>query len=371
MRRELALFGAALLALTVVLAGCSGGSSPTLPSPDGSSDRASSTITTDSDGGLLPGGLRASSFAVTLDGSPTTVRQVTPSSTSGASVCFVFDTTGSMSDTIEGVKSSIEAFAASLSGMTLYLSGIEYGDGTPADGTNTWDFFGASTARTLTQPSESLTTLQAWLSSLVAIGGGDAAENPLKALMEAKATMTWPSDLARHFIVLTDVGAHQRSDGATDPDADGRPDGQPFSPYEGSEVLAAFKGWGIIHAISPDYSSYWADAEGAKTTQANDSGVKPQAVAGWAGWDVRELADGGPAEYRTHNGTGGKWIEMPDDGDVDLAELGIADVIRQSYTVVYQVPEGMTSAHVIITVTYLDGGVSKTSTFDLGTVSFD
>ncbi|MCE5240460.1 hypothetical protein LLH23_18525 [bacterium] len=372
MRRELALFGAALLALTVVLAGCSGGSSPALPSPDGGADQARSTVTTDSGGDLLPDGLGVSNFAVTINGTGTTVLDAIPASDAGISICFVVDSTGSMGGEIDGVVDSIAAFAASFAGVSVTWSGIEFGDATPSDGPNTWDFFGDLGERTLVQVASGITALQEWLAPISANGGGDAPENPLKALMEARSTMRWPAGAARHFIVLTDVGAHQRSDGPTDPADEGRPDGAPFCPYEGSEVLATLKSWpGVVHAVSPDYTSYWADAEAAQAAPANSPSVKPQAVAGWAGWDIRELADGGPAAYRTHNGTGGKWAELPTSGSVDLTTLGIDEYIKQAYTVVYRIPEGTTSGHVVITATYLDGGVSKTSTFDLGTVSFD
>ena len=374
MRREIAVLGVTLLALTLVLAGCSGGSSPTLPSPDGGGgvDQARSTITTDSEGKLLPDGLGVPNFAVTLDGSPTTVLDVIPGRDTGISICFVVDSTGSMGGEIEGVIDSIEAFAASFVGISVTWSGIEFGDATPSDGPNTWDFFGSLGERTLTQVASGITALQEWLAPISANGGGDAPENPLKALMEARSTMHWPAGAARHFIVITDVGAHQRSDGPTDPADEGRPDGAPFCPYEGSEVLATFKSWpGVIHAVSPDFTSYWADAEAAQAATANAPGVKPQVIADYAGWDIRELADGGPAAYRTHNGTGGKWAELPEGGSLDLTTLGIDEYIKQTYTVVYRVPEGTTSGHVVITATYLDGGVSKTSTFDLGTVFFD
>ena len=365
MRREIIALGAIGVLLALLLSGCTGGFAPTLPSPDG--DRGRSTITTDSNGDLLPDGLGVGAFAVTLDEAPTTVLEAVPSRSAGISICFILDSTGSMGDEIDAVINSIESFAAEFTGISVTWSGMEYGDATPSDGLNTWDFFGQSRRRTMVQVSSNLADLQAWLAPIVAVGGGDTPENPLKALMEARTTMRWPSGAARHFIVLTDVGAHQRSDGATDPDSGGRPDGAPFSPFEGSEVLAAFRGWGTIHAVSPDLSDAWSEAEAA---QANNGDVSTQAVSGWAGWDVRELTDGGPPAFRTHDGTGGRWVQMPAGGNVDLTELGIAEYIRQSYVIAYDVPEDMDSAHVVITATYLVGGVPHVSTFDLGIVTF-
>lgn len=356
-----------LLTLSVVLVGCGGNFGPTLPSPDGETDVGRSTIATDSQGELLPDGLTATQFAVTIDGNPAEVRQVIPARTGGVSICFILDSTGSMGGEIRGVIDSIAAFAAGFTGFDVYWSGIEYGDATPSDGVSAWDFFGEERARTLVDVTQNLADLQAWLAPIVASGGGDNPENPLKALMEVKNTFRWPAGLARHFIILTDVGAHQRIDGPTDPADEGRPDGEPFCPYMGSEVLAAFRGWGVIHAVSPDFSEAWT---GASAAQANDDRVRPQVIAGYDGWDVRELADGGPPAARTHGGTGGKWTELPSSGNVDLTTLGIADLISQSYTVIYQRPAGQPTGRVVITVNYLDSGTPKVATFDLGVVTF-
>jgi hypothetical protein len=100
---------------------------------------------------------------------------------------------------------------------------------------------------------------------------------------------------------------------------------------------------------------------------ANKPGLAPQVFVEGEGFDVRELADGGPPEYRTHHGTGGKWTEMPDDGKVDLTKLGISETIKSSYTVVYERPTTLTSSHVVITATYPG---HAPVVFDLGTVTF-
>lgn len=360
MRKEILCVFALAALLALLLAGCEG-TGPMLPSPDGTATLGQNTIARGPAGELLPDGLGVSNFTVTIDGNPADVREAIPSSASGVSVCFILDATGSMGGTIEGVIDSIEAFASAFEGERVFWSGVEYGDATPADGANTWDFFGEERARTRTEPSEALADLQAWVDPITASGGGDTPENPLKALMEAKNTMAWPTGVVRHFIVLTDVGAHERTDGSASP----RPDGQPISPYNGSEVLAAFRGWGVIHAVSPDYSAEWPTPTSAA---ANRPGSR---FTNSAGWDVRELADGGPPDKRTHTGTGGKWTEMPGGGNVDLTTLGIAEVIQQSYTVVYTRPGDLASGHVVITATYTDGSGTHTVQYDLGTVVFE
>jgi hypothetical protein len=343
------------------------------------SDTGSSTISTTSGVDLLPYGLTVENFEVTLNGDKAVVLDAIPARDGGVSICFIFDTTGSMGNAIDGVKESIVEFASEFTDFEkVYWSGMEFGDGTPSDGINTWDFSFPPTEpeyltegeRTLVQPSQDLNDLNTWLEGLVAIGGGDWPENPLKALMEAKATMNWPEVGARHFITIIDVGAHQRDVPPPDPDeAYPRPDGEPFCPWMGSEVLAAFRGWGIIHAVSPDYSDNWTEGE-ADGANAPGAAVTPSVVIPEQGWDIRELADGGPPESRTHEGTGGKWTELLFRERVDLNELGILDLIRQSYTIVYRKPVDMTSAHVVITASYIEDGVSKTGTFDLGEVTF-
>lgn len=377
MRKQLPVLTAALAVLVILICGCSGGLSPTLPSPDGGGggdEPARETVSVSTEGYVLPSGLTVENFQVSLDGDATVVTDAIPARDEGISICFIFDTTGSMGGAIDGVKESIGEFAADFAGFEVYWSGMEYGDGTPSDGTNTWDFSfppGLTEGqRTLVQPAEGLTDLQAWLDGLEAIGGGDWPENPLKALMEAKATMLWPALAARHFITIIDVGAHESVDPPPDPEDNyPRPDGQPFSPWMGSEVLAAFKGWGVIHAVSPDYSEYWNGA-GADAANVLDAKVTPSVVIPEQGWDIRELADGGPPESRTHGGTGGKWAEIPPWGDVDLNELGISELIQQSYTVVYKRPADMVSASVFITATYTEDGESKIATFDIGEVIF-
>lgn len=353
---------ALVAALALMVAGCGGSYAPTLPSPNGeqpSADRGTSTVTPAMGGvDTLPSTLNAGNFQVTLDGAATRVISATyGEALSSLAICLILDTTGSMSGQIAGVRDSIQAFADAFAGKTVTWSGVEYGDATFTDGPNRWDFFGDLSERTKFDPSTNVVALKAWISTLKADGGGDGPENPLKAMMDAKNTFTWPAGAARHFIVITDVGAHERTDGNGNTSYGGP---EIFCPYTGAEVLAAFRGWATVHCVSPDYSESWAPA----ALPAN-SNLHPQ-VYTWGGWDVRELADGGPPEHRTHTGTGGKWTEMPEDGNVDLTKLGIAELINSSYTIVYERPSTMTSAHVVIKATYS----GRVVTFDLGTVTF-
>jgi hypothetical protein len=360
MRRALgtAAILTALVALLLTLVGCGGGYSPTLPSPEGPPPGASSVPLVGWSGlptGGLPTDLTKGAFQVFVDGVATEVSKIDYGASSGASVCFIIDTTGSMGNEIAGVRTSIQAFADSLAGRAVTWSAMEYGDGTFKNGTNTWDFFGESDQRTRFLPGLDLTGFKSWIGTLTARGGGDNPENPLNALMEARSTFTWPVGTTRYFIVLTDIGAHEHSDGMGDA-AGGGP--AIFADYNGVDVLNAFRGWGVVNCVSPDYTSFWAPSgtTAVKTAVANNNAAGTTVYVSDRGWDVRELADGGPSAYRTHHGTGGKWIEMPEGGNVDLTTLGISAEIKTAYTVFFTTPAG--KKHGTVTVKVTVGGTT-------------
>ena len=315
------------------------------------------TMTPDAGGTALPAGLPAGAFQVLLSGTAAPVTSVDYGVASGVSVGLVIDTTSSMLGTIDGVRSSIQAFADSLATSNITWGGIEFGDSTPSVGQNTWDFDGVLDQRTQFPASTDVAGLKTWLGTLTARGGGDAPENPLDALMEAKA-FSWPAGVARHFIVFTDVGAHEPGDG-TD-----------FAHYTGAQVLAAFRGWGTVHTVSPDFSSYWSSTSGTMRAAraTNKNRMSTRTVADDAGWDIRELADGGPPDVRTHDGTGGKWIAMPSDGVVDLTTLGLDVVMKGTYNITYTRPAAVTSATLVILVTV--PGEASPRQYTIGTVEY-
>jgi len=338
---RIAGFVAALGVVALLIVGCSGSNAPTLPSPDGGTGTYQVPVTPGGAGltsDQLPDNLKASNFTVTLDGKPTRVLNVERSSTSALFLCFIIDTTGSMSRTINSVKSSIQAFADTFAGRPVIWAGVEYGDDTPLDG-----------SRTKFDPSTDLNAFKSWIGTLSAYGGGDGPENPLDCLMETKLAAPngygWhiPADAARYYIVLTDIGAHERGDG-TD-----------FCSYTGAEVLAAFRGWAIVSCVSPDLSSYWTTPTAVKS---NEPGVDPAVYVSGYGWDVRELADGGPADKRTHPGTGGVWMQMPYSGNVDLTTLGISALASESYMVTFAKPPELSSGHLRIVATWAGGSAT-------------
>jgi len=339
-------------ALAVMLVGCSGGNGPTLPvpPPGGSSDTATTTVTPSLAGiepGALPDTLTKGNFSVTIDGAAANVTKVERSAASGLVLCFIIDTTGSMSGTIDGVSASIQAFADTFAGRDVYFSAVEYGDDIPGD---------VGTSRTAFTPTTDITSFKTWIGALYAHGGGDSPENHLDALMYAKNNFSWPVGLARHFIVLTDVDSHQKDDGSG------------YADYNFEDVLSAFKGWAIVHAVSPDLSEYWPTPSKETSTLSVKGNDGVQTLVDVEGYytDARELADGGPAGLRTHPGTGGKWVEMPGSGSVDLTSLGITEAVTEAYTVTFKKPASMTHGDLVIKADWTGGS----ATWDFGDTTF-
>ena len=358
---------ALVAALALILAGCGGSFAPTLPSPNGGGGTPPGAHTSAIGGGAsLPPTLTAENFKVTIDGTPAAVtKAVHGGSATKVAISFIFDTTGSMSGEIDGVKASIQAFADAFAGKEVTWQGSEYGDSDFANpvveqNEDTDSTSGAGSTRTKFDPSTDLAGFKAWIGTLTARGGGDTPENPLKTIMDTRKL--FPAGTLVNYIVITDTGAHERTDGVK------FSDGVIKCAFTGEEVLSALRGSATVYAISPDFTSAWASAgEAGLKSMPSNSKVSPQLYVSGDGFDVRELADGGPPAFRTNSGTGGKWIELPSGGDVDLTTLGIAAAITNSYTITYVVPAGKVSGAVVITASPPG---KPPVVFDLGTVTF-
>jgi hypothetical protein len=317
-----------------LLAGCSGSFAPTLPTPPAG---GGNSVLVHGVGAELPGGLTASNFKVTLNGTPTTVTNaVKVGGSRPLAITFVVDTTGSMGSTIGGVKSTIAAFAESLSGHAVTWAGVEFGD----------------EVRTSIAPTSSLTDFEAWLNTLGASGGGDGAENDLDALMAARLPASDPSGIGlgwnypagadRYFIVFTDIYAHQPGDGSS------------FAHFSGDQVRAAFNGWAVIDCDSVDLSGSSAASASLKNNDGTPASIRTAAeTVGY--YDVRELADGYSYGAKLNNGTGGIWIDLFGEFGNDLTKLGIKEQAESGYIVSFIVPNGMTSADVVVTGTWSGG----------------
>jgi hypothetical protein len=169
--------------------------------------------------------------------------------------------------------------------------------------------------------------------------GGDAPENPLNAIMLAYNTFTWRTGAQKVFIVITDNPCHQLGDGTT------------YANYTVASVEAALMGKATVYAVSPKIDESYGDRP--ETFSVN--------VGSHEG-DVRWLADGygwfvgvSPETYgvvRPFTGTGGKWIELPNSGDIDLTALGISGVVTRGYTlrITQSLSGGLWYIHILVDV---------------------
>lgn len=236
-------------------------------------------------------------------------------------IIFVLDNTGSMAGQITAVKNSIVAFASTLeaAGVDAKFGLVTYGDSalhpTPAGFITQESFTDASNIR----PILDLTTaarLQATLESVTADRGGDGPENPLDCTKWALHTndttgsldnLTWRTGAQKIFIIITDINAHQNI--AADTSSDNK-----CTTTATLEVARIRNFNAKVYAVSPNYT------------------ISQSPYA-----DVRILADGfgegrTTAEAVTYT-SGGQWIRMPSDGDVDLTELGISGTLTSGRTI--------------------------------------
>ncbi len=220
---------------------------------------------------------------------------------------FILDNTGSMAGRIRAVKDSIAAFAASLeaAGTDVKFGVVSFGD-TTAESTN------------LPLPA-SAGQVSTWLASLEGVSGGDSPENPLTAVMLAFNTFTWRSGAQRVFVLITDNPCHQLGDG-TD-----------YTEYTVALVLAAIEGKATLYAVSPkmyQYPTYPYSGYSVRTTTEGDV----RWLADGYGWFYGITGEAGYGSERPFGGTGGKWIELPASGNINLTTLGISSAVTAGAT---------------------------------------
>ncbi|MBI5699927.1 VWA domain-containing protein [Candidatus Saganbacteria bacterium] len=242
-------------------------------------------------------------------------------SASPIDVVFVLDNTGSMGEEITAVKNSIVAFATTLeaAGVDAKFALVTYGDSalhpTPAGFITSESFTDASFIRPILDLSTAA-RLQATLESVTADGGSDTPENPFDCTKWALHTndttgaldnLTWRAGAQKIFVIITDASAHQNI--AADTSSDNK-----CTTTATLEVARMRNFNAKVYAVSPNYTS----------------SLSPYA-------DVRMLADGfgegrTTAEAVTYT-SGGQWIRLPSDGNVDLTELGISDTLTAGRTI--------------------------------------
>lgn len=155
------------------------------------------------DAGQPIAALQQEDFDLREDGQPVEILEFAGvGSDRPVDIVFVFDTTGSMGDKIEGVKNTSIAFANKLrdSNRDFRLGLVAFGDEIRSvdnrDGTLTAD----------------AAEFQRWVGQLLADGGGDEEEMSLDALLEA-SKMRFRSDAQKILLLITDAPPHEQSDG--------------------------------------------------------------------------------------------------------------------------------------------------------------
>lgn len=195
-----------------------------------------------------------------------TIHQVSDQFPSAVDFVFLIDKTGSMTNSIEGVKDSVVDFADYLTerGFDVQLGGIAFED--KEEQQNRYD---------LTADPEDF---KAWVETLEASGGTLSAENPLDATMDAFADFSWRRNAQRLFILITDAAMHQPDDW-DDFEHDNKDN-------DLDTVCAALESQAAVHVVS-------------------------------TALDILEEGNTNPRYLSAC--TGGLWVELPADGYVDLS----------------------------------------------------
>jgi hypothetical protein len=145
--------------------------------------------------------LRASDLTLRVEGdfiTDFTLARISPSSRAEADLLFAIDTASSMRWAASGVRASVASLVESLrlQGFDAAAGGIEFSD----------------ELRTRT-PIGSLVALDAWLSTITPLGGGDLPSSALDAAYEAGASFEYRRSAARYLVLITRGGMHERDDG--------------------------------------------------------------------------------------------------------------------------------------------------------------
>jgi hypothetical protein len=181
------------------------------------------------------GGFTRDDFQLFEDGNPVDIQDFAGlEEARPVDIVFVFDTTGSMDDEIEGVKNTSIAFANKLrdSNRDFRLGLVAFGD----------------EIREVRNRDDSLTTdaeeFKGWISRLYADGGDDEQEISLDALKRA-AQMKYRDDTQKVLILITDAPPHQMGDGTR------------FSRVVPEELVGQLRDQGFtVYAVAYDHPHF-------------------------------------------------------------------------------------------------------------------
>ncbi len=210
-------------------------------------------------------------------------------------IAFIMDTTGSMYNAIDGVKSSVTSFIATLTeaGYNVKIAIIPYDDAAPSKE--------ISIEPTWLDLSDSASASQ-FVDKLYANGGNDGPENPYAGIMYAWENCSWRPSSQRIIVLITDANAHYKSE-PNPGDAAG------YALYDKEDLVKAIQGYATIHGVFvPGYYYNTSDTDFSSPD------------------DPRELCmnTGGLIEYTDSS------------GNVDLNALGISDYVESSWILTFE-----------------------------------
>lgn len=197
---------------------------------------------TDKDGNYV-GDLTETDFQITEDGAPVTLQDFAGIGEERlVDIVFVFDTTSSMEDEINGVIETSLAFADELErkGRDYRLGLVTFGDEV---------LVVQRPDNTLADDAEEF---KGWVSALRADGGGDVNENDYAALKRA-LDMDFRPDTQKIFLLITDAPPHEYGD----PPDEGHPFDDPDLTQARMQTLLTDASV-ALYTISPDYPEFTA-----------------------------------------------------------------------------------------------------------------
>jgi len=181
------------------------------------------------------GGFIKDDFQLFEDGNPVDIKDFAGlEEARPVDIVFVFDTTGSMSEEIEGVKNTSITFANKLrdSNRDFRLGLVAFGDEI-REVRNRDD--------TLTADAEEF---KGWIGRLWADGGGDEPEISLDAVKRA-TQMKYRDGTQKVLILITDAPPHQKGDGT------------PFSQVVPEELVGQLRDQGFtVYAVAYDHPHF-------------------------------------------------------------------------------------------------------------------
>ena len=255
-------------------------------------------------GSALPGG---GTITVYEDGDVVDLKCVPLTDTAYAmtDIVFLMDVTGSMSGTIEKVKSSAKDLASFLvaAGQNVRFGVVPFDDYVPSEGGYVLDL------------TDDLELLLAFVDLLKASGGGDGPENALDAVYYALTELYWRKGSQKALVLMTDNVMHHPGDG-TDYTAHGIVD-----------CLSLLHFAAVVHTIS--------DPESSNNPFPSNKFVEPRVLS---------------------CATGGTAADIDDFNQEEIEKALFAKALAQSYSCYYPTDAPFGVHDVTVEVVYSYGG---------------